>query len=272
LGFKLDKATHAALKTDEARRDALEELKQNEIDNGIVKLESLLNATVDKDFDKFEIYTLRNILAVGHEEEDLADWVRLDHYKGVDVSTTGPAPSPEEIEAQRSRLHETAKFNVMLKAEEAKNAAILSQLTALLSAEPGHSEASTAAPLAFLNAPASTNGEQSLTQATQYALNQLPALRQLLAQLSTTMQTLPREWAARHDDEDNAEARRRRYLESQTWRALKGRGIEAESSGSASLTTGRKLAQTELEGIEAVARGVGSTTTQNKDHDTAMED
>jgi kinetochore protein Mis12/MTW1 len=238
-----------------------------------VKLESLLNATVDKDFDKFEIYTLRNILAVGHEEEDLAGWVRLDHYKGVDVSTTGHVPSPEELEAQRAKLHETAKFNVMLKAEEAKNAAILSQLTALLSAEPGQGEASTSAPLAFLNAPASSGTEQNLTQSTQYALNQLPALRQLLAQLSTTMHTLPREWAARHDDEDNSEARRRRYLESQTWRALKGRGIEADSSANASLTTGRKLAQSELEGIEAVARGIGSAAMQSKaDEDVGMED
>ena len=32
---------------------------------------------MDKSFDKFEIYVLRNILTV---PEDLVNWLRLDHY------------------------------------------------------------------------------------------------------------------------------------------------------------------------------------------------
>jgi kinetochore protein Mis12/MTW1 len=51
---------------------------KHEIEEGLQKLETLLNSTVDKNFDKFEIYVLRNILSVPAE---LADWVRLKHYE-----------------------------------------------------------------------------------------------------------------------------------------------------------------------------------------------
>ena len=50
----------------------------DEIEHGVHQLETLLEATVDKAFDKFEIYTLRNILTV---PEDVAGWVRLGHYE-----------------------------------------------------------------------------------------------------------------------------------------------------------------------------------------------
>ena len=42
------------------------------------QLETLLEATVDKTFDRFEIYTLRNILTV---PDDLTGWIRLGHYE-----------------------------------------------------------------------------------------------------------------------------------------------------------------------------------------------
>jgi len=63
--------------------EALETAARTEIESGIVKLESLLNATVDKDFDKLEIYTLRNLLTVSNlqEDEGLEDWIILEHYK-----------------------------------------------------------------------------------------------------------------------------------------------------------------------------------------------
>ena len=49
-----------------------------EIENGVHQLETLLESTVDKSFDKFEIYTLRNILTI---QDDLAPWMRLGHYE-----------------------------------------------------------------------------------------------------------------------------------------------------------------------------------------------
>jgi kinetochore protein Mis12/MTW1 len=262
LGFKLDAAASKALPSDAARRDALVELKQNEIDNGIVKLESLLNATVDKDFDKFEIYTLRNILAVGHDEEDLANWVRLDHYQGVDVADAEHVPTPEQVQLQRKKLNETAKLNTMLKAEEAKNAAILSQLTSLIGAEANHQEGDeTASPFAFLHSSAQTANAKQLTQDAQYAVNQIPALRRLLAQLKDAMQTIPSTRQMRTDDEDSIEGRRRRYLHNQSRRALERKGIDAEASAGASMAGGRKMGRDEVEGIEAVAQALAGAET-----------
>lgn len=46
------------------------------------RLETLLEATVDKTFDRFEIFTLRNILTV---PDDLAGWMRLTHYEVREV-------------------------------------------------------------------------------------------------------------------------------------------------------------------------------------------
>lgn len=51
---------------------------KQEIEEGLHKLETLLESTVDKNFDRFEIYVLRNILSV---PADLAGWIRLSHYE-----------------------------------------------------------------------------------------------------------------------------------------------------------------------------------------------
>lgn len=51
---------------------------RQEIEEGLHKLETLLNSTVDKNFDKFEIYVLRNIMAV---PQDLVNWIKLSHYE-----------------------------------------------------------------------------------------------------------------------------------------------------------------------------------------------
>lgn len=259
LGFQLDEETAVSLPNDEARRERLAELKQNEVDNGIVKLESLLNATVDKDFDKFEIYTLRNILAVGHAEEDLANWVRLDHYKGVDVVNADEVPTPQQVQLQRRKLHETAKLNTMLKAEEARNAAILSQLSRLIGAEPKQEgeESENKAPFAFLKSSEATAQAQNLAQDTQETLKQIPALQQLLEKLKDAMQNNSNPRQARFDDSDSMDGRRRQYLNAQTRRALERKGIDPESGAGSSLTAGRRMGREELEGIESVAQALG---------------
>lgn len=65
-------------KVEDYSEEGAEEAKKEEIENGLHALETLLEATVDKTFDKFEIYTLRNILTV---PDDLAPWMRLAHYE-----------------------------------------------------------------------------------------------------------------------------------------------------------------------------------------------
>jgi kinetochore protein Mis12/MTW1 len=64
-------------------QDASEEASSTEIGAGIVKLQTLLDSTIDKNFDKLEIYTLRNLLTVSNAKEDegLESWIVLDHYK-----------------------------------------------------------------------------------------------------------------------------------------------------------------------------------------------
>jgi kinetochore protein Mis12/MTW1 len=49
-----------------------------ELEKGVHSLETLLESAVDRSFDRFEIYVLRNILTV---PEDLVPWVRLAHHK-----------------------------------------------------------------------------------------------------------------------------------------------------------------------------------------------
>ncbi|KAK9473454.1 Mis12 protein-domain-containing protein [Dipodascopsis tothii] len=55
-----------------------------EIELGTAKLESLLEDAVDRNFDRFELYVLRNILAIPEEVTD--GWFRLEHHKGIDFS------------------------------------------------------------------------------------------------------------------------------------------------------------------------------------------
>jgi kinetochore protein Mis12/MTW1 len=49
----------------------------SEIEEGVHKLETLLEANIDRNFDKFEILALRGILSV---PQDLVSWMRLAHY------------------------------------------------------------------------------------------------------------------------------------------------------------------------------------------------
>ena len=266
-GFRLDPAMAAALSDDAARSEALSQMKQNELANGIVQLESLLNAIVDKDFDKFEIYTLRNILAVGHDEEDLANWVQLDHYKNVELGHAENTPSPEELQLQRRKLQETMKLNAMLKAEEARNAAMLSQLHTMLGSgdEP---ELSSDSPFAFLaSSPHASKNAQSqpLTQNVQYAVTQLPLLRELLAQLKSSLQSMPKS-RDRLEDPESVEAKRRQYIDTQSRRALQRRGVDPDGTAGREGTLGRRIGREEVEGMEAVAQALGGAQVRRRDN------
>ncbi|KAI6800969.1 hypothetical protein KC363_g5503 [Hortaea werneckii] len=277
LGFRLQQDRAATLPNEESRKDALLELKQNEIDNGIVQLESLLNATVDKDFDKFEIYTLRNILAVGHGEEarDLASWVQLEHYKNLDLTGSKEAPKPEEVQLQRRKLQESRKLNIMLKAEEARNTAILHQLrsmTGVKSEESGEAPASSS-PFAFLTSSQHTStssSSQPLTQNVQYALSHLPALRQHLAQLKESLHVLPNARHTREDDESK-EAKRRRYLDTQAQAAMDRKGVVADEATRAAATAGRRVGREEVEGLEAVAQALSGADEETDLNNEAQE-
>jgi kinetochore protein Mis12/MTW1 len=236
------------------------EQKQNEIDTGIIQLESLLNNIVDKDFDKFEIYTLRNILAVGHEEESLARWVRLEHYKNLELDNSTVTLTPEELLQQRRKVQETAKLNAMLKAEEARNKTVIAQLRSLTGQQNENNTADqTPSPFAFLTtSPHTSTTAKPLSQNLQFAIAQLPALRELLAQLKVSLSSLP---AARQTrmDENSLEAKRRGYIHSQARRALDRRGVDIGGHGSEAVVGGgRRVAAEEVQGLESVVQALGA--------------
>ena len=65
------------------------------------KLETLLQSTVDKNFDKLEIFVLRNILSV---DEELAPWVQLSHYEVGSLRVLAFPPAVEGLQLTYSWL------------------------------------------------------------------------------------------------------------------------------------------------------------------------
>lgn len=63
-----------------------------EIELGTAKLETFLESIVDKSFDRFELYVLRNILVVPPELV-AGGWIRLAHQRGIDFTLGGLGPS-----------------------------------------------------------------------------------------------------------------------------------------------------------------------------------
>lgn len=62
-----------------------EGITEEEIQVGTAKLETLLENQVDKNFDKFELYALRNIFTIPAELVE-GGWVRLMHHEAIDFN------------------------------------------------------------------------------------------------------------------------------------------------------------------------------------------
>ncbi|KAK6465444.1 Mis12 protein-domain-containing protein [Scheffersomyces coipomensis] len=67
---------------DDSKRSVFTRIPEDEIAIGTGKLETLLENQVDKNFDKFELYTLRNIMML---PQDLIEegWIKLKHHENV---------------------------------------------------------------------------------------------------------------------------------------------------------------------------------------------
>ncbi|KAK7733897.1 hypothetical protein SLS53_008047 [Cytospora paraplurivora] len=145
--------------------EEMERRAHDEISSGTHQLETLLCASIDRNFDKFELYVMRNILCVRPEDRD---WMRLGHYEGLNfdslpVTTTRPDKNPdggggdgnkdgegeggadkmdidappdvptlESVNRLRRRLQASQKLNTMLHAEKARNDALLGELRSLV--------------------------------------------------------------------------------------------------------------------------------------------
>ncbi|KAF2103721.1 hypothetical protein NA57DRAFT_22339, partial [Rhizodiscina lignyota] len=140
LGFaERAAAEHAGREADEYGQDFYPEMRP-EIEEGVHKLETLLATNVDRNFDKFEIFALRNIFAV---EPDLVPWVRLGHYQDLNLpspASSDPNITPESLRLLRRKLQETRKLHSALAAEKARNDALLSQLRSLITPQTTKTE------------------------------------------------------------------------------------------------------------------------------------
>lgn len=247
-----------------------------EIENGLHQLETLLESTVDKAFDKFEIIVLRNSFRV---DDDLLGWIRLKHYEGLDLNPASNAPTPETITALRKKLQETKKLNRALKQESVRNDAIISQLRSVLSTVKGtdgvtsaKQEGDAEAPaipankdldLSFLTespaaqqlrvgaATGSNTKHTPLTTNTTFILSQLPALQALLKHLRPKLATLPK--SADMTEADTKRDERKEYIESRIRLHLERTGQLGVGSDGNPVVAGRKIDISEAQALEAVA-------------------
>ncbi|KAL7912277.1 Mis12 domain-containing protein [Trichoderma velutinum] len=257
-----------------------EEAAKLEIENGTHQLETLLNASIDKNFDIFELYVMQNIITVRPQDQP---YMRLSHYSGLDFPDDDTAaaqqidkPSPESITALRRRLQASQKLNAVLEAEKARNDALLKTLRSLLGVVPdatkteekesnGESSSSTAAhPFTFLRDRGGleeSGGQQPITTTTEFTLSQLQALRALSGSLRELLPTLGdasvtdaavASW--REERAEYIESSSRKYLETVVGLEL---GPEGEVRDGEWQGEGRGLSKGEVEGLEKVAAMLG---------------
>lgn len=92
--------------------DEEENKDPDEIDIGTAKLETLLESHVDKNFDKFELYTLRNIFTI---PQDLVEegWIRLKHHDGIDFNRTSEEKAA--MDKKIAQLTQNIKYEICLR-------------------------------------------------------------------------------------------------------------------------------------------------------------
>ncbi|ANB14026.1 MIND complex subunit MTW1 [Sugiyamaella lignohabitans] len=99
------------------RSNSSKKVSDQDIQLGTAKLETLLESIVDRCFDNFELYTLRNILTI---PEDLITegWIRLKHHRGIDftsVDSDSLSDLDDEIERLEAQLYFETQLNAALK-------------------------------------------------------------------------------------------------------------------------------------------------------------
>ncbi|KAK5654181.1 hypothetical protein OQA88_7612 [Cercophora sp. LCS_1] len=253
---------------------------RHEIEAGTHQLETLLFASIDKNFDLFELYVLRNILCIRPDDRN---WIRLSHYQGLDFSspTSPDKPSVETITHLRRRLQASQKLNCMLHAEKARNDALLGELRRLVSPSARAGNGTGVAtgikdeggteekPFAFLNHKGDlTDGgtDTPITTTTAFTLSQLQALRALSSSLRTIMPDL----GGGEDELSDADRERKKswrrdrleYVESATRKHLESvRGLDLGKNGEVRDGEweggGRGLDKAEVEGLEKIAEAFG---------------
>ena len=223
------------------------EAKQ-EIEEGLQKLETLLNSTVDKNFDRFEIYMLRNILAV---PSDLLNWIRLQHYHTITSASTTETPTPDMINLQRRKLAASRLLAKQLQQERTRNEFLLGQLRAL-------SDARADGNLAFLTQAAGARSlgvsaeQQNITTNTTFTMSQLPALKALLTELRPRLASLKTLSSTVDSAKGEVRQERRNYIEERTRAHIeRSGGVDADE---AAALPGQPLHSEDIQAMEKVAQ------------------
>ncbi|KAI1645416.1 Mis12 protein-domain-containing protein [Daldinia loculata] len=241
IGFKPPKPSRSHAHDAQKQQQDPAEAAKTEIESGTHQLETLLCASIDRNFDKFEIYVLRNILTV--RPPDVRSWIRLSHYDGLDFSTSSsntnlnPSPTLDSINRLRRKLRESMRLNALLTAERARNEKLLSELQDLVGISPSHVKSEKTSPQPPMSAPAriknspfaflhrkgsltAGGSEAPLSTTTAFTLSQMQALRALSTSLRTiTPDLAPSASAAEAmdidaDDDDDGDKEKER----KSWR------------------------------------------------------
>ncbi|OAA50827.1 Centromere protein Mis12 [Beauveria brongniartii RCEF 3172] len=242
-----------------------DEAAKREIEHGTHQLETLLNASIDKNFDIFELYVMRNILTVKPDDQP---------------------------------LHASQKLQAALETERVRNDALLRTLRAAVGVGKPAASASVkkedgvaggdeeqqqqqqqqqqADTLGFLHDRGTLEEggtERPITTTTEFILAQLQTLRSL----STSLRSLiPDIDDGNHDDNGDAEdgrdgkswrRERAEYIETASRRYLETvAGVELGPAGEVRdgewQGPGRGLARDEVEGLEAVVAALGAQQQQ----------
>jgi kinetochore protein Mis12/MTW1 len=89
-------------------------ISENEIEVGTAKLETLLESVVDRCFDKFELYVLRNLLTI---PDNLISegWIRLSHHRGVNFNSGVPLEDlADQLVSLEQTLYNETRINALL--------------------------------------------------------------------------------------------------------------------------------------------------------------
>jgi kinetochore protein Mis12/MTW1 len=263
LGFEIPPETSTEA---QAAATAIQERAKLEIEYGVHQLETLLEAKIDKNFDKLEVWALRNVLSVPPE---VRDWVRLSHYEGLKFTNDvdPDAPSAESIVLQRRKLRETQKLHSLLLAETAKNDTTIATLKALLTSRAPKGESKTHTEtgyptFAFLQNKGDLTGDalHPIGATTSFTLSQLPALKALLQDLRPRLLALEDGGVKNGTIGEEVKSWRRErleFVERETRRHLETvRGLELGEMGEVRdgewQKEGRHLGKGEVEDLERV--------------------
>lgn len=239
LGFKPAEPTGET----EAQKPEYPEAKQ-EIEEGLHKLETLFNSTLDKNFDKLEIYALTNLFSV---HADLVNWIRLRHYEGITYPLPQDAPSPEAIQILRKKVMASRSVSRLLTTEYSRNEAMLAQLKSILSPK---AEDDSLPNISFLTKSSSQtpfSGQEPLTTSTKFALSQMPALKTTLAELKSKLATLQNVELNSNSIKDERREERREYIEQRTKLHIDRVNQSGSTSGPLS---GKQTDASEVEALE----------------------